>query len=146
MTRIFTRGTYDMRNTSCRPFRRAALAGLIAMAFSSGAHAQEAFLGPWLISKAEPAPWAEKGASSDAQAKTLLGKQVSILQDRIDGPKPLGCSKLKYKVTPGTAQKLDCLLSARRHRDIVFPDTHLAIFVYQLCALGYLLCFSGRGQ
>jgi len=106
MTRIFTRGTYDMRNTSCQRLRSAALAGLIAMAFSSGAHAQEAFLGPWLISKAEPAPWAEKGASSDAQAKTLLGKPVSILQDRIDGPKPLGCRKLKYKVTDYTPDML----------------------------------------
>jgi hypothetical protein len=69
------------------------------LAASSPARSQEAFLGPWTITKADPAPWAEKGNASDAEAKRLLGKSVGILADRIDGPKPLGCSKLKYKVT-----------------------------------------------
>ena len=73
---------------------------------SSAASAQEAFGGPWLIVKAEPAPWAEKGAASDAEAKTLLQKPVSILADRIDGPKPLLCRKLKYKVTSYTPDML----------------------------------------
>ena len=31
---------------------------------------------------------------------------MSILQDRIDGPKPLGCRKLKYKVTDYTPDML----------------------------------------
>ena len=74
------------------------VAGLILMA-SPSAHAQEAFAGPWIISKAEPAPWAEKNTASDAEAKALLRKPVTILADRIDGPKPLGCRKLKYKIT-----------------------------------------------
>jgi hypothetical protein len=95
-----------MHKTFCRRFRRAALAGLIAMALSSGAHAQEAFGGPWLIIKAEPAPWAEKGAASDAETKRLLHQPVSILPDRIDGPKPLLCRKLKYKVTDYTPDML----------------------------------------
>ena len=94
-----TRGIYDMRHTFYRRLRRAALAGLVAVAFSSSTHAQEAFGGPWLIIKAEPAPWAEKGAASDAEAKRLLNQPVGILPDRIDGPKPLLCRKLKYKVT-----------------------------------------------
>jgi hypothetical protein len=88
-----------MGKTSCRRFRFAALAGIITIALSSGVHAQEAFGGPWLIIKAEPAPWAEKGVASDAEAKRLLHQPVSILPDRIDGPKPLLCRKLKYKVT-----------------------------------------------
>jgi hypothetical protein len=75
-----------MGKTSCRRFRLAALAGLITIALSSGVHAQEAFGGPWLIIKAESAPWAEKGAAS--------------------GPKPLLCRKLKYKVTDYTPDML----------------------------------------
>ena len=82
-----------------RTFPLPLFAVLAVMATSTAAHAQEAFIGPWLISKAEPAPWAEKGAASDAEARTLLNKPVSILADRIDGPKPLGCRKPKYKVT-----------------------------------------------
>jgi hypothetical protein len=95
-----------MHTTSYRGLRSAALVGLIAMAFSSRAYAQEAFGGPWLIIKAEPAPWADKGAASDAEAKKLLNQPVSILPDRIDGPKPLLCRKLKYKVTSYTPDML----------------------------------------
>ena len=40
-----------------------------------------------------------EGGASDAEAKRLLHQPVSILPDRIDGPKPLLCRKLKYKVT-----------------------------------------------
>ena len=71
----------------------------VLIAVASGVHAQETFVGPWTISKADAAPWADKGASSDPEAKALLGRAVSILPDRIEGPKPLGCRKLKYKVT-----------------------------------------------
>jgi len=88
--------------TFCLPL----FAVLAVISSSCGAHAQEAFLGPWIISKSEPAPWAEKGAASDAEAKPLLGKPVSILQDRIDGPKPLGCPKLRYKITDYTPDML----------------------------------------
>ena len=95
-----------MHDRSCRRLWIAALASLIAMAFSLGARAQEAFGGPWLIVKAEPAPWAEKGAASDAEAKALLQKPVSILADKIEGPKPLLCRRLKYKVTSYTPDML----------------------------------------
>ena len=95
-----------MRKTSCQPLRIAALAGLIAVALSGGAQAQDAFGGPWLIIRSEPAPWADKSASSDTDARTLLHKPVSILADRIDGPKPLVCRQLKYKVTSYTPDML----------------------------------------
>jgi hypothetical protein len=95
-----------MCKTSCPPHRVATLAGLIIVALSPGVHAQEAFAGPWLIIRSEPAPWADKGASSDPETKALLGKPVGILADRIDGPKPLLCRKLKYKVTSYTPDML----------------------------------------
>jgi len=90
-------------------FKRSWLAWFVALsaiAASTGAHAQEAFGGPWLIIKADPAPWAEKDAASYAEAKALLHQPVSILADRIDGPKPLNCRKLKYKVTSYTPDML----------------------------------------
>lgn len=85
---------------------RPLLAALAVIASCSGAGAQEGFGGPWLIVKAEPAPWAEKGAASDAEAKSLLQKPVNILADRIDAPKPLLCRKLKYKITSFTPDML----------------------------------------
>jgi hypothetical protein len=94
-----------MHNLSCRRLWIAALVAII-MAVPFGARAQEAFGGPWLIIKAEPAPWAEKGAASSAETKALLHQPVSILADRIDGPKPLLCRKLKYKVTSYTPDML----------------------------------------
>src|SRR5579862_2657024 len=93
-----------MHKRSCR--RLAAFAGLIVMAVPFAASAQQAFGGPWLIIKAEPAPWAGKDAASYAEAKALLHQPVSILTDRIDGPKPLLCRKLKYKVTSYTPDML----------------------------------------
>lgn len=95
-----------MQNRSCRPLWLAALTGLVALAVPFGARAQEAFGGPWVIIKAEPAPWAEKSAASYAEAKALLHQPVSILPDRIDGPRPLLCRKLKYKVTSYTPDLL----------------------------------------
>ena len=89
-----------------RTFSLPLIAVLAVIVPSSGVDAQEAFVGPWLIIKSEPAPWAEKGASSDAEAKALLSKPVSTLPDRIDGPKPLLCRKLKYKVTSYTPDML----------------------------------------
>ena len=82
------------------------LAAFALIAASSGVRAQEAFGGPWLIIKAEAAPWAGKDAASYAEAKALLHQPVSILADRIDGPKPLNCRKLKYKVTSYTPDML----------------------------------------
>ncbi len=93
-----------MHKRSCR--RLAAFAGLIVMVVPFAASAQEAFGGPWLIIKAEPAPWAGKDAGSYAEAKALLHQPVSILTDRIDGPKPLLCRKFKYKVTSYTPDML----------------------------------------
>jgi hypothetical protein len=101
-----TRRIDDMHNSSCQLLRIAALASFILVAFSFGARAQEAFSGPWLITKAEPAPWAERGAASNAEAKALLHQPVSILPNSIDGPKPLLCHKLKYKVTNYTPDML----------------------------------------
>jgi hypothetical protein len=95
-----------MQNRSCQRLWLAALAGLVAAAVPFGARAQEVFGGPWLIIKAAPAPWAEKDAASYAEAKALLHQPVSILADRIDGPKPLNCRKLKYKVTSYTPDML----------------------------------------
>lgn len=88
------------------PLFAALVVAALAVALASSARAQEAFGGPWLIIKAEPAPWAEKVAASDAETKRLLHQPVSILPDRIDGPKPLLCRKLKYKVTSYTPDML----------------------------------------
>jgi len=91
MTLQTTGGIDDMCHMFYRRLRSAALLGLLAVGISSGARAQEAFGGPW--------PWAEKGIASDAEASRLLNQPVSILPTSIDGPKPLLCRKLKYKVT-----------------------------------------------
>jgi hypothetical protein len=104
-----TRELQNMRKTSCRLQRSAALAGLVVMAVMALApalQAQEAFGGPWLILSSAPAPWAGKSASPDRAAKALLGKGVAIMADRIDGPKPLLCRKLAYKVTDYTPDML----------------------------------------
>ncbi len=79
--------------------RIAALGLLVAVALPPRLHAQEAFAGSWAISKAERAPWADAASRSDAEAKSLLGKQIDILPNRIDAPKLFGCGKFKYKVT-----------------------------------------------
>ncbi len=88
-----------MFRTFSLPVRIAAFAGLVTVALSSAARAQEAFAGSWSVSKAEPAPWAEKASGAGGEARTLLGKQVDILPNRINGPRQLGCGKLKYKIT-----------------------------------------------
>lgn len=73
----------------------ALLAGVIAAA---PARAQEVFAGSWIISKSERAPWATTASPAAADAKALAGKSVSFLPRQIDGPKPIGCGKLKYAI------------------------------------------------
>jgi hypothetical protein len=70
------------------------------------AEAQEAFAGSWTVSKADPAPWAETAPKPDAEMRGLVGKTVTFLKTRIDAPKPLGCSKLKYEIKSYTADML----------------------------------------
>ena len=72
----------------------------------SPASAQDAFAGSWTISKAAPAPWAEKAPAPDAELRLLVGKTVTFLKDRIDGPKPVRCPKLAYQVKDYTPDML----------------------------------------
>ena len=84
------------------------LAATIAFALA-GAHpapAQEAFAGSFTISKADTAPWADAAPKPDAELRGLLGKSASFQKTRIDGPKPLGCTKLKYEIKSYTADML----------------------------------------
>lgn len=69
-----------------------------ALVGASSARAQDAFAGGWTISKADAAPWADPAPKPDAELKLLLGKTVSFLKTRIEGPKPLRCTKLRYEV------------------------------------------------
>lgn len=85
-----------------------ALAGLIAVALPASVRAQEASAGSWIISKSEPAPWADAAQRSEAEARALLGKQVDILPKRIDGPKQLGFKGASIKtLETGCANEID---------------------------------------
>jgi len=73
---------------------------------STAVRAQEAFAGGWTVAKADQAPWAGSAPKPDAELRGLLGKPVSFLKTRIDGPQALRCIKLKYEVKDYTADML----------------------------------------
>jgi hypothetical protein len=81
---------------------------MVASSFASQSPscAQEAFAGSFVISKADTAPWANAAPKPDAELRGLLGKSASFQKTRIDAPKPLGCTQLKYAIKDYTADML----------------------------------------
>jgi hypothetical protein len=90
--------------------RRASLSLAAMFAFGLAAthpaRAQEAFAGSFIISKADTAPWANTAPKPDAELRSLMGKSASFQKTRIDGPKPLNCTKLKYAIKDYAADML----------------------------------------
>ncbi|RFB76428.1 hypothetical protein [Methylovirgula sp. 4M-Z18] len=97
---------------------------ILSLAGSPGAQAQEAFAGTWTISKADTAPWASAPPKPDDELKLLMGKTVSFLKTRIDGPRPVRCAKLKYEIKDYTP-------------DMLFQGTLSADPAKQAAALGF---------
>jgi hypothetical protein len=78
----------------------------LGLALGSQARAQDAFAGSWTVAKADTAPWADTAPKPDAELRGLVGKTVTFLKTRIDGPKPVHCTKLKYEIKDYTADML----------------------------------------
>jgi hypothetical protein len=90
---------------------RMALLALVAgpalgMILAEPARAQEAFAGAWTVSKADTGPWADAAPKPDAELRSLLGKTMTFQKARIDGPKPVSCTKLKYAIKDYTPDML----------------------------------------
>jgi len=53
------------------------------------------------------APWADKARKpDDAEMKSLVGKTVTFKPKSIEGPRPLACKELKYKLSDFSADML----------------------------------------
>src|SRR5262245_44263513 len=75
----------------------AALALLVSL--SASAAERSAFLGAWLISSSQPAPWARPGEPPvQSDISRLIGKRVAFAANRIDAPSPLACAGPHYEV------------------------------------------------
>jgi hypothetical protein len=72
---------------------------LALAAATSPSAAEPDFLGTWLITRAQVAPWARPGqaAFDTAEQHRLIGRKVVYAKTRITGPAPLGCVKPHYR-------------------------------------------------
>jgi hypothetical protein len=80
---------------------RIAVAALLAASLPAAARAEAFYLGTWHVASAVVAPWSDSAASDPAEMHALVGKTVTFRPGAIDGPKPLACKNLKYKVSEG---------------------------------------------
>lgn len=65
------------------------------------------FLGAWIIARASPAPWAtDHQAVQSAEATRLVRATVTFKPDRIDGPTPLACPRLRYRLHASEPEQL----------------------------------------
>ena len=83
--------------------RKSVTNGAAAVALLVGASASAAersdFLGAWLISGSQPAPWATPGQQPpQSDISRLVGKRVVFAADRIDAPPPLACVGPRYEI------------------------------------------------
>ena len=75
----------------------AAVALIVGVSASAGE--RSAFLGAWLISGSQPAPWAAPGQQPpQSDIDRLVGKRVVFASDRIDAPPPLACVGPRYEI------------------------------------------------
>jgi hypothetical protein len=73
----------------------------VALIASMSASAAEpsAFLGAWLISSSQPAPWAAAGQQPpQSDIDRLVGKRVVFAANAIDAPPPLACAGPRYEI------------------------------------------------
>ena len=83
----------------------AALALLVSL--SASAAERSAFLGAWLISSSQPAPWARPGEPPvQSDISRLIGKRVVFAANRIDAPSPLACAGPHYEIKTYTPDLL----------------------------------------
>lgn len=70
--------------------------------------AEEAFyLGAFKIASAVVAPWVEPGETpSDAEAKSLVGKTITLAAHAVDGPGSFPCKNPQYEILEGGADIL----------------------------------------
>ncbi len=83
--------------------RTSMMNGIAAVALIVGANASaaepSAFLGAWLISSSQPAPWAAPGQQPpQSDIDRLVGKQVVFAANRVDAPPPLACVGPRYEI------------------------------------------------
>jgi hypothetical protein len=86
----------------------AAVIAALSLIPASAAFAQgSGVLGPWTITKAALAPWADaKQAGGPAEAKRLVGQTVTFAAHSVRGPEPLGCSHAVYQTHNDTPDLL----------------------------------------
>jgi hypothetical protein len=80
--------------------RRLLMYGAVALMAGTSASAAEpsAFLGAWLISTSQPAPWVMPGQQlGQSDIYGLVGKRVVFAPNRIDAPAPLACAGPHYE-------------------------------------------------
>ena len=89
---------------------RYALLALIGVAVMTGTPAKSAdsfYLGPWKISGAVTAPWADPTQKPDrAEQARLLGKAIVFKASEIDGPPPFACKAPHYKESDFSADMI----------------------------------------
>jgi len=81
--------------------RRLLMNGAVALMVGTSASAAEssAFLGAWLISTSQTAPWVMPGQQlGQSDTYGLVGKRVVFTANRIDAPSPLACAGPRYEV------------------------------------------------
>jgi hypothetical protein len=84
-------------------------AGILGFALASAARGEEAggVAGPWVIAKAEMAPWADPlQQGGPEEERRLVGRTVTFAAHWIDGPSPLGCRRAVYRTHNDTADLL----------------------------------------
>jgi len=66
-----------------------------------------AYLGAWVISRSQPAPWAAPGEPPvQSDIERLVGKRVVFDKDRIAAPEPLACAGPHYEIVSYTSDLL----------------------------------------
>jgi hypothetical protein len=91
-----------------RSLTRAALLAALWLGAASAAPAQDTGLrGPWMIAKAELAPWADPLQKGGAQeARSLVGRTVIFGPRSVSGPQPLNCPRAHFSTHDDTADLL----------------------------------------
>lgn len=92
-----------MRPSGEEILRKFVTNGSAAVALMAGASASaaepSAFLGAWLISSSQPAPWVIPGQQlGQSDIHGLVGKRVVFAANRIDAPPPLACAGPRYEI------------------------------------------------
>ncbi len=84
-----------------------AIALIAVLCMQQSARAQDRFSGGWRIEKSEPAPWVDKpGMLEESEVRRLVGADLDITKNRIEGPEPLACKMPHYEIKRYRAEGL----------------------------------------